>query len=200
MSRIYVEYQDREDAEGKGVSEAIEDYDGNLHLLMRYSYERTGFDSAAGEEGIITITGIEFTDLYFYDYGNRTAEIPETISCKPAWSKEFISSPVTAIAPYASNHSPNDNYLWEVTLPKTLQTVGKAAFADCDMDCVTIPASVTEIGEYAFGYIRVLDKRGEDGAEIGFEKIDDFVISCYPSTAGEKYAKDNGFEYKLLTD
>lgn len=57
----------------------------------------------------------------------------------------------------------------------------KAASADCEMEAVTFPASVTEIGEYAFGYNRELDKRGDDGAEIGFEKI-------------------NGFEYKLLSD
>ena len=73
--------------------------------------------------------------------------------------------------------------------------MGKAAFAETEIGSVTIPASVTEIGEYAFGYVRDIVK---DGAE-SFEKDDNFVISCYPGTAGEKYAKDNGFEYKLLT-
>ena len=41
-----------------------------------------------------------------------------------------------------------------------------------------------------------MNKNGEES----FEKIDGFVVSCYHGTVGEKYAKDNGFEYKLQRD
>lgn len=189
----YVDYQEKIHVDGiKGWYEEIynpEDWSSS-QLMRRIEYERAGFSTDPGGVETITITGFEITDYYVDHFCDQSAEIPETI----------MDTPVTAIAPYASNHSPNDNYLRSVTLPNTLKTVGKAAFADCEMEAVTIPASVTEIGEYAFGYNRKLDKRGEDGAEIGFEKIDGFVISCYPGTAGERYAKDNGFEYKLLRE
>ena len=32
------------------------------------------------------------------------------------------------------------------------------------------------------------------------EKVDGFKIYCYKDTAGEKYAKDNGFDYVIITD
>lgn len=184
----YVEFKElmHKDSSTKGCYEEIEHSEdhSSSQILRSLDFEKEG----SGEAGTVTITGFELTDHYVDNYGKQDAEIPETI----------MNAPVTAIAPYASNHAPNDNYLRSVTLPKTLKTVGKAAFADCEMNCVTIPASVSEIGEYAFGYSRNLDKRGKDGTETGFEKIEGFVISCYPGTAGEKYAKDNGFEYKLL--
>lgn len=58
---------------------------------------------------------------------------------------------------------------------------------------VTIPFNVTEIMIYAFGY------RSESPDFNVYQKKDNFKIYCYSGTAGEQYAKDNGFDYELIT-
>lgn len=54
----------------------------------------------------------------------------------------------------------------------------------------TIPDSVTSIGDEAFGYCK-----DDNWNTI---KTPNFHIYCYKDTAGEKYAIDNGFDYKLI--
>jgi hypothetical protein len=56
---------------------------------------------------------------------------------------------------------------------------------------ITVPKSVTEIGNQALGYTWDLST-GYTG------KVDGFKIYCYSGTAGETYAKENGFDYELL--
>ena len=46
---------------------------------------------------------------------------------------------------------------------------------------------------YAFGY------RSESPDFNVYQKKDNFKIYCYGGTAGEQYAKDNGFDYELIT-
>ena len=77
--------------------------------------------------------------------------------------------------------------LTDITIPDSVTSIGGSAFYNCPklLD-VTIPDSVTNIGDYAFGF------------DENDEKIDGFKIYCYGGTAGEQYAKDNGFEYKIL--
>ena len=77
--------------------------------------------------------------------------------------------------------------LTDVVLPDSVTSIGGSAFYNCPkLINVTIPDSVTNIGDYAFGF------------DENDEKIDGFKIYCYGGTAGERYAKDNGFEYKIL--
>lgn len=68
---------------------------------------------------------------------------------------------------------------------------------------IEIPASVSRISPFAIGF-DVEVPRGYRGGEPGvgtkFIKQEGLVIHCYPGTEGEKYAKDNGFEYKLLSE
>ena len=77
--------------------------------------------------------------------------------------------------------------LTDITIPDSVTSIGGSAFYNCPkLINVTIPDSVTNIGDYAFGF------------DENDEKIDGFKIYCYGGTAGEQYAKDNGFEYKIL--
>ena len=78
--------------------------------------------------------------------------------------------------------------LKSVTIQNSVTSIGENAFYNCpNLKAVTIPKSVTDIGECAFGY---------EGLDM--EKVPGFKIKCYKGTAGEQYAKDNGFAYELL--
>lgn len=194
IGKNYIEEVVSENAEGKGVYEEIAHCASEPDRpVQRFEFERVGFNAVTGEAGAVTITAIGLPDD---EVGNIL--IPDKIECEPDWCEDTVTAPVTAVAAYASSTAKqNDSIIRSVLLPETLKSVGRCAFAMwCDMKKAEIPASVTEIGEYAFGYERDWSKQGEEH----YKKIDGFVISCYPDSAGEKYAKDNGFEYKLLSD
>ena len=94
-----------------------------------------------------------------------------------------IPDSVTEIGWYAFRSCTS---LTSITIPNSVTSIGDSAFRDCtSLKSVIIPISVKYIEDKAFGY------------EDSF-KIDDFKIYCYISTAGEEYAKDNGFDYELL--
>ena len=83
--------------------------------------------------------------------------------------------------------------LTSVTIPNSVTTFGTHVFVDCsNLSSVTIPKTVTKIGRYTFGYYTTDD--------FGIFKIPNFKIYCYAGTAGEQYAKDNGFEYEILKE
>ena len=82
--------------------------------------------------------------------------------------------------------------LTSITIPNSLTSIGYGAFEGCtSLTSITIPNSVTSIDGYAFGYYY-------DEEDYSSKKIDNFKIYCYSGTAGERYAKDNGFDYVLL--
>ena len=67
--------------------------------------------------------------------------------------------------------------------------IDSRAFDSCtSLTSITIPNSVTSISFSAhLGY------------DNDYNQIDNFKIYCYSGTAGEKYAKDNRFNYELIT-
>ena len=86
----------------------------------------------------------------------------------------------------------------EVSIPaeidgKMVTRIGYDAFDECtSLKSITIPKSVKSIGSFAFGY-------SWDSSIEDYAKIPGFKIYCYKGTAGEKYAKDNGFDYEYIT-
>ena len=79
--------------------------------------------------------------------------------------------------------------LTSITIPNSVISIDWYAFRGCtSLKSITIPNSVTSIGKNAFGYYY----------DNGYKKINNLKIYCYSSTAGEQYAKDNGFDYMLL--
>ena len=76
-----------------------------------------------------------------------------------------------------------------VKMPDKVTKIEREAFNNCELlKAITIPSTVKSIGYCAFGYTGIYEK----------EKVNGFKITCYKDTAGEKYAKDNGFDYELL--
>ncbi len=81
--------------------------------------------------------------------------------------------------------------LTELDLPLAT-SIGNSAFLGCtSLNDVVIPESVTEIGDYAFGY----DCNENDEVD---ELIPDFTIYCYADSTGETYAKENNINYELI--
>ena len=106
-------------------------------------------------------------------------------------SKVVLPSNLKEIAYYTFS---NCSSLTDIDIPASITTVGACAFLNCSsLKNVTIPFNVTEIMIYAFGY------RSESPDFNVYQKKDNFKIYCYSGTAGEKYAKDNGFDYELIT-
>lgn len=78
-----------------------------------------------------------------------------------------------------------------VILPENISSIGEGAFALCgNLKQVGIPKSITEIGDHAFGF-----SVGENGE---YSEYDDFRLSVYSDSAGEKYAKSNKIDYTTV--
>ncbi len=95
--------------------------------------------------------------------------------------------------------------LEEVILPKKLETIGYfgfdgltyGLFGNCPkLKTVTIPETVTEIGEGTLGFDYTYNNG--DMSDVVVKKIEDLTIQGYKGTAAEKYAKDNGFKFVEL--
>ena len=109
--------------------------------------------------------------------------IPFVASAATSGSYEYsVNSDNTAkITKYIDNGSKT------VTIPSSITNIGEFAFRGCTgLTSVTIPSTVTQIGNYAFGYIY------SNNYSV---KIDGFTVYGTKGTAAEKYAYSNGFNF-----
>lgn len=157
------------------------------------------FDRCTGLTSIIVPDGVTKIDYgAFSDCTNLISiTIPNSVTCIgdatfsgcTALTSVTIPDSVISVGCWVFQNCTN---LTSVTISNGVTSIGDKAFYCTGLISVTIPSSVTSIGESAFGYHITFD----DG-EI---KIPNFKIYCYAGTAGEQYAKDNGFEYEILKE
>ena len=89
-----------------------------------------------------------------------------------------------------------DAALTQVTLPPTLTYIGQYAFCGCSLPCVTIPNALETISYCAFGY------------DASLNAIEDFKIYGEPNTMAQEYATahdeendyENHFEFIAVMD
>ena len=79
--------------------------------------------------------------------------------------------------------------LSSISIPSNVKTLTDEEFISCEkLKKVTIPKTVKKIGEMALGYI-------ESEYDGRISKVKGFTIRGYKGSAGEKYAKKNGFKF-----
>ena len=79
--------------------------------------------------------------------------------------------------------------LSSISIPSNVKTLTDEEFISCEsLKKVTIPKTVKKIGERALGYI-------ESEYDGRISKVKGFTIRGYKGSAGEKYAKKNGFKF-----
>ena len=79
--------------------------------------------------------------------------------------------------------------LSSISIPSNVKTLTDEEFISCEkLKKVTIPKTVKKIGEMALGYI-------ESEYDSSISKVKGFTIRGYKGSAGEKYAKKNGFKF-----
>ena len=80
-----------------------------------------------------------------------------------------------------------------IEIPDSVTNIGDYAFVGCEkLNKVTVPASVTKIGEKALGYLT----SGKGGQAY---KLEGFTIRGVAGSAAEKYAKENEFNFEAYT-
>ena len=143
-------------------------------------------------------TKIQFADIwdnvlkvegYAGAYPKKSLEIQFDVSIAQNIDYEYsvLDDGTVEITKYTGSES-------KVAVPdeidsKSVTKIGSGAFSRCaKLESITIPDSVSKIGNKAFGYYY----------DNGYTKISNLKIYCYSGTAGEQYAKGNGFDYEWL--
>ena len=160
----------------------------------------TAIDVEVGNNNYTSVNGFLFnkgkTELICYPAGktDKSYNIPNSVT-SIGYSAFIDCTSITSITIPDSVTSIDSSAfggcssLKSITIPNSVTSIGYYAFYGCtSLTSVTIPKSVTGIDDWAFGYYYDND----------YKKINNFKIYCYSGTAGEQYAKGNGFDYVLL--
>ena len=160
----------------------------------------TAIDVKAGNNNYTSVNGVLFnkdkTELICYPAGktDKSYNIPSCVTNVGGWAFDGCTSLTSITIPDSVTEIDWSAFegctsLTSIMIPDSVTEIGWSAFEGCtSLKSITIPSSVTSIGKNAFGYY----------FDNEYKKIDNFKIYCYIGTAGEKYAKENGFEYELL--
>ena len=96
-----------------------------------------------------------------------------------------ISNHVTNICAYAFSGSGVNS---AVTIPASVTTIGERAFYGCGITSVDIPSTVTDIGTFAFGNCTSLSSINVDGGNANYSSSDGVLYNkdattliCYPA-------------------
>lgn len=76
-----------------------------------------------------------------------------------------------------------------VTLEDGITAIEKEAFLSCAITKITVPSSVTSIGEHALGY---------EANRMNYDKIAGFTIVGLEGSAAQEYADSNGFQFEKI--
>ena len=151
------------------------------------------------EDGMMSgYTKVQFADIwdnvlkvdgYAGAYPKKSLEIQFDVSYTQNIDYEYsvLDDGTVEITKYTGSES-------KVAVPdeidsKSVTKIGCGAFSRCaKLESITIPDSVSKIDNKAFGYYY----------DNGYTKISNLKIYCYSGTAGEQYAKDNGFDFEWL--
>ncbi len=160
----------------------------------------TAIDVEVGNNNYTSVNGVLFnkgkTELICYPAGktDKSYNIPDSVT-SIGYSAFIDCTSITSITIPDSVTSIDSSAfggcssLKSITIPNSVTSIGYYAFYGCtSLTSVTIPKSVTGIDDWAFGYYYDND----------YKKINNFKIYCYSGTAGEQYAKGNGFDYVIL--
>ena len=140
-------------------------------------------------ETVKTIDSYAFQDTMQLQFLTvpETVETIEPYACYDANSlKEVMLNGASVISEYAFQSC---DQLEAVTFGDGVQEVQTGAFLDClSLEGIILPKTITQIGDYAFGY-------QTDSAETGtYSMVENFFICFYKRTAGAMYANLNGFD------
>ena len=137
----------------------------------------TTINVAAGNQNFVSVNGV----LYDKD---KTAIIRY-----PARKKDKNYNILNSVRFVHNNAFEDCTNLTSITIPNSVTSIESDAFGGCtSLTSIVIPKSVTSISFWAhLGY------------DNDYYQIDNFKIYCYSGTAGEKYAKDNRFNYEIIT-
>ncbi len=147
--------------------------------------ENTFYSCNALEEVSIPASLTTINDHAFYDCG---AFSKVNITSVEDWCKLTYNGDYSAVLYYAHNLYLNGELVTSITLPSTLNSMNRMAFAGCtNLESVTIPSTITTISVHAFSGCKNLTDvvfQGEittieTGAFYGCEKLANFDI---PST------------------
>ena len=122
-----------------------------------------------------------------------TVETMESYACYDADSLKTVTlNGAAVISEYAFQSC---DQLETVTFGNGVQEVQTGAFLDCPLLMnITLPKTITDVGDYAFGY-------QTDSAEVGaYSMVEGFLIRFYKKTAGALYVSLNGFDSLQLDD
>ena len=134
----------------------------------------------------------EMNKAYKSDSGVLLNKNETELILYPAGKKETTYNIPDSVVTINNGAFENVSVIESIIIPNSVVNIERFAIYNCKLlASVSIPLSVKNIGDYAFGYYQ--------GDHFETSKISNFKIECYSGTAGEQYAKNNGFDYELIT-